>query len=351
MFVTSTPSGGRTRSPWRSPRAGLALLAGLGIAAALLASPQAVQAQVNEFRPLLKAKRFAEVEKLADSKLAANPNDTVALIAKSSAIVASGQKSRFDEAATLAERCVEISPKFSNCHEALGNALGSKAMANGILSAMGYATKIRDSFKAAVDLDPSNNSARFSLLQYYSAAPSIIGGGKARAQQFAAETTAAYPNVGRLLSAGLELSDKQTAKAEALALGASHGGADDLIEIQRNVLVGVGSQYVGDKKFADADRVFKELQMRFPSSEWGVYGLARVAQEQGDCARAVGLFDQALSMTNGANIHYRKAQCLQTLGDKPGAIAGFQKALNLKAGLSKGQTADAQEQLKALKSV
>ena len=194
-----------------------------------------------------------------------------------------GQETRLDEAVKLAEQCIAAHPQKTECHEALGNALGTKAMMGGIMSAIGYASNIRDAFK------------------------------------------------------------------KTLALSANPRGADVMLDTQRSTLVAVGTQYVRAKQFTESQRVFTDIEKRYPDSNWGAYGLARVLQEQGKHQEALPLFERALSVEAAAHVHYRLGQSLQAVSDKGRSIAAYEKALGFKPALSKKQRGDAQDQLKTLK--
>jgi tetratricopeptide (TPR) repeat protein len=303
----------------------------------------------NEYTALLKARKYAEVERAANAKLAQDPANADALVARSEAVLAMGPESRIEEAVKLGEQCVAAHPQVSNCHLAYGNALGSKAMNSGMMAAMRYAGTIRDSFAKAVELDPQNIDARFSMLQYYIQAPSIAGGGTAKAQAFATQTATVNADVGKLLVAMLDIGAEQYAKAEAAALAVRPGANEALADQQRDVLANLGGKYVNEKKYADAERVFQEVVKRFPDSDSGPYGLARVQQEQGKHREAIAGFEKALALADRPHIHYRIARSWQALNDKPKAIAAFEKALAFKGGLNKKFRADAEDQLKALK--
>ena len=306
-------------------------------------------AQAHDYSAAIKAKRYAEVEQAANAKLAADPINADALIARVDLITTQVQEARLDEAVKLAEQCIAAHPQKSECHEALGNAMGTKAMMGGIMSAMGYATNIRDAFKKAVELDAKNLDARFSLLTYYQQAPGIVGGGSGKAKELAADTNKVNPEAGKLMQAAIALADEDFAKAEALALSANPKGADVLLETQRSTLVTIGTQYARSKQYLEAQRVFTDLEKRYPDSNWGAYGLARVLQEQGKHQEALPLFERALSVEAAAHIHYRLGQSLQAVNDKGHAIAAYEKALSFKPALGKKQRSDAQDQLKTLK--
>jgi tetratricopeptide (TPR) repeat protein len=189
----------------------------------------------SEYQALIKEHRYAEAEHAADARLAQDPADRDALIAKSEAILGRGQASRIEEAVKLAEQCVAAHPRDSNCHLALGNALGAKASNAGV-SAMGYAHTIRDSFKQAVELDPHNLDARFALLQYYIQAPRVAGGGTGKAKALASETAAVNNDAAKLMQAALDLAAGHDDKAAAEALAVDARGDQALSDFQRDLL-------------------------------------------------------------------------------------------------------------------
>jgi tetratricopeptide (TPR) repeat protein len=304
------------------------------------------QAAANEYSALLKTRKYAEAERIANAKLAQEPANADALVAKSEAIISAG---RLEEAVKLGEQCVAAHPQVSNCHLALGNALGTKAMTAGIMSAIGYAGTIRDSFKKAVELDPHNMEARFSLLQYYMAAPGIVGGGSGKAQALAAQTASVNPDASKLMLARLDASDDKFAKAEAAVLAMPVSSNDAVADGQRDLMINLGNKYLSDKKYADSERLFREALKRFPDSDGAVYGLARLQQEQGRHREAITGMEQAIAMYSRAAPFYRIGQSQQALGDKAKAVAAFEKALSFTSGMPPKMKADAEEQLKLLR--
>jgi tetratricopeptide (TPR) repeat protein len=307
------------------------------------------QATANEYSALLKTHKYAEVERIASAKLAQDPGNAAALVAKSDAILGGSAEGRLEEAVKLGERCVAANPQVSDCHLALGNALGTKAMTAGIMSAIGYAGTIRDSFKKAVELDPHNMDARFSLLQYYMQAPSIVGGGTGKAQALAAQTATLNADAGKIMMAKLDTSDDHMTKAETMVLAMGNSSNEAVADAQRDLLNSIGNKYLTDKKHGDSERIYREAVRRFPDSDGALYGLARVQQEQGKHRDAIAGMEQVLAMTPRASAHYRIGQSQQALGEKAKAAASYEKALSFKSGMSKNMRADAEDQLKALK--
>lgn len=220
----------------------------------------------EDYSSLLRARRFAEVETLADARLAQDPGDAGALAAKSEAMVANGSPAQIDEAVKLAERCVASHPQLSICHLASGNALGAKAARAGLVAAMRYATRVRDDFAKAVELDPRNTDARFALLDYYMQAPAVVGGGKAKARALATQTQTINPAAARLMQAQLELEDKELAKAEATLISADPGNAQMAADRQRDLLTALAHRYAAENRHVDSERVRHILQQRFPGN-------------------------------------------------------------------------------------
>lgn len=307
-------------------------------------------ASASEYSALMKAKKYPEAERAAAAKLAQDPANAEAMAARTEAILAAGSEARTEEAVKQAEQCVATHAANATCHLVLGKALGSKAMQGGMMSAMGYAGTIRDSFKKAVEIDPRNVDARFSLLQFYMMAPGIMGGGTGKAETLAAQTAALNPEAAKLMQATLDLAAERVTKAETQAISARPGDDEELQERQEGLLLSIGMKYVSDKKFADSERVFRDAQKRYPASDNIAYGMARSQQEQGRHREAIAGFEQVLQKSAKPHLHYRIGQSLQALGEKVKATAAFEKALAFKSGLSKKMRADAETQLKALKA-
>ena len=321
---------------------------GLGaIAFGMLIAGQAIGA--DEYHALLKDRKFADVEKATTAKLAKDPADAIAMVARTRAILGA-RDGRYDEAAAQAEKCIAQHPQNAACHTAFGKALGSKAVAGGVTSAIGYAGKIRDAFKKAVELNPRDYEARFALLDYYMMAPFIVGGGDAKAQALARETASLNAEAAKLMTVSLDLKEDNLAKAEAGALALKPGNDDAIAQRHEEQLMAIGVTHLNDKKHAEAARVMAEAQKRYPDSPTIAFGIARVHQEQGKHREALAILDQVVIKTPLPHVHYRIAKSLQAMGDKPKATAAFEKALSFKTGLAKSLRSDAEEQLKALKS-
>jgi tetratricopeptide (TPR) repeat protein len=316
----------------------------------LFASLFAAQtASAHEFSPLLRAKKYTEADKAATARLAADANNADALMTKAHLILIEGKESRLDEGIKLAEQCVAAHPKNSECYEMRGNVMGTKAQKAGVLAAIGYIGTIKDSFKKAVELDPNNFGARASLLQFYLQAPLMVGGGLGKAKDFVVETRKVDAVAAALLQATIELSEKDFDHAAATALSVDAGANVAFQGKQRNVLTSVGHAMVSDKKYAEAEKIFREIIKRYAESPHGYFGLGLTLQEAGKAKEALPWLEKTNSIETSAVAFYRIGKSWQAFGDKTKAISAYEKSLAFKPELTKVARVDVENQLKTLR--
>ncbi|MEN9868894.1 MAG: hypothetical protein RL748_4484, partial [Pseudomonadota bacterium] len=316
----------------------------VGLAASVITS----SAGAHEFSNLVKQRKFAELEKAVNSKLAQDPKNADALIGKIDLILKQNQTARIDEAAQYADQCVAAHPNRSECHEMLGNVYGIKVQSAGAFSVMSMAAKSRTAFLRAVELDSKNFGARSSLGQFYIAAPGIAGGGLDKAQALVNETAKINSDAANLIQARIEIKRDQFAKAENLILAANPNGNNDLEFMQQSSLITLGGVLRDQKKWGDSERILKEAINRYGSNPSGVFALGRTYAAQDRHADAIAMYDKAIAIESRPYFLYHLALSHQALGNKPKAIDFFEKALVQKAGLDKRQRNDAEQQLKAL---
>lgn len=86
------------------------------------------------------------------------------------------------------ERAVRLEPGNSDYHMWLGRAYGRRAETSSFLTAPGLASKARQNFEKAFQLNPRNLEAAGDLFEYYLEAPSFMGGGLNKAKDLAEKT-------------------------------------------------------------------------------------------------------------------------------------------------------------------
>jgi len=89
---------------------------------------------------------------------------------------------RFDEASAECEQAVNLDGQSSNNHLWFGRALGEKAENASFISAFSLAKRARAEFEQAVNLNPRNVDALTDLGEFYTSAPSVVGGGDDKAE-------------------------------------------------------------------------------------------------------------------------------------------------------------------------
>jgi tetratricopeptide (TPR) repeat protein len=149
-------------------------------------------------------------------------NDAVSALTSHSDAESLNQLSRayyamenWDEAVKFGERAVSLDPDNAYYHLWLGREYGRKAAASKAFVAASYARKCKSEFERAVELDPSNVAARLDLAEYYTEAPSFMGGGLDKARDQATAAARYDAASAHLILARLAIKQKQYAEAEA----------------------------------------------------------------------------------------------------------------------------------------
>jgi tetratricopeptide (TPR) repeat protein len=91
----------------------------------------------------------------------------------------------YKKAQAAFEKAVEAQLGSSSLYHWLGKAYGRRAETSNPLSAPMLASKARQSFERAVELDPQNLEAVNDLFSYYMEAPGFLGGGIDKAEKLA----------------------------------------------------------------------------------------------------------------------------------------------------------------------
>lgn len=211
-----------------------------------------------------------------------------------------------------AEKAVALEPNNSAYHQRLGDAYGRSAQKASMLSQMGLARKCKAAYEKAVELDPRNIEARFSLLSYYQQAPGIVGGGMDKALAQAQEIKRLDPVRGRSALAGVHIAEKKY-----------------------------------DLAFAEYDAVLRET----PDDYAAHYQIGRIAALSGQqLDRGLASLRRCLAMTPPAGqpdhavVHYRIGGVFEKMGDKAAAKSAYETALKLAPQFA--QAADALKKLK-----
>lgn len=299
----------------------LALTLGLSMGAA--------QAQFKDaqLQALVDSGKTLELERVAQARLAAKAEDAEAAAALGLAAMNLGEEKKIDAAVAKLEHCTGKQSPSALCHYVLGSLSGMQAMNASVFRMPSLAGKSRDNLKRAVELDPQLYEARESLLQYYSMAPGIVGGGADKAQALIVETDKLNAEHAKLLRARLASAEKQWAVAER-ELGAVKAGENKELRVMlRKAWSQLGASQVTAKQIDGARGVFERVQRDFPEHAAGPYGLGRVLIEQNKPDEALAALERARGLEGAAGypIDYRLGLAFIAKGDKVQAKAALQR--------------------------
>ncbi len=115
----------------------------------------------------------------------------------------------YEKAEAAFAKLVASNPKNAEYHYWLGAAYGSQAQEASIFSQASLASKTKSEFEQAVALDPNQLEAREGLIDYYTFAPSLMGGSIDKAKEQAAEIRKRDAIKGHLAFARIYLRDKK----------------------------------------------------------------------------------------------------------------------------------------------
>jgi tetratricopeptide (TPR) repeat protein len=323
------------------------------LALALGAPAQAQYFKDPALEALLLANRFVELEKAANARLLAKPDDTQAVLAHAVLALRGGngapEAARRKAAMAQADTCVQRQPQAAACHYALGVVMGVQAMNEGMLKAASSAGRVKEALTQAVALDGAWFPARSALVEFYLTVPGVMGGSSAKAKELA--RSAATPEQVRALEARMLIgAEKFEAALQALAQvrpGTDQALADDVAGWVYVAGIALINQGHGERARAALERLSQER----PTDANAQWAMARVHAESGAHAEALKLYARlpGLEGSERMPIDFRSGISLQALGQKEAARAAFSRSVAAGKG-SKKALEEAKARLEQLAS-
>jgi tetratricopeptide (TPR) repeat protein len=299
-----------------------------------------------EFSALARARKTAEIESLARDRISKNSKDDLALWYLGRFVA--GDAKKREELIPKAEQCIKDMPQSARCHNVLGTLYGAAALSAGITAGIKYASRIKEMFAKAVELDPKQFDFRRDLNQFYLQAPGIAGGSVRKAVQNSTDYIAIDAARGQILRAEVHSYEKEFDKAEALLNGIKTGGDADLSESVRNAQSTLGFAYINAEQPARAQALFTRLLAADANFAIAHFGLGRALLEQKQLDQAIASMERGLQIDPKLTAHYRLGIAYQLKGDKPKATAMFKQFLTYS---NEGRAADdARKRLEQLKA-
>jgi len=259
------------------------------VTAPALALDQKLHAEVDA---LFKGREWAQAQAALEKATTAAPKDAEAWALLGQAHIALNNA---EGAVAALETAASLDPKSSNYQRQLGDAYGVSAQKAGLFGKISFAKKCKAAYDKAVELDPKNIDARWSVMEYCRQAPAIAGGGMDGAYAQAEEIRKLDPVRGRVALATL---------------------------------------YVADKKMVEAFGLFDEALQANPNDYVALYQLGRLSAMTGQRLDQ-GLASLRLCLTlpvpdgqpGPAPVNWRIGNLLEKKGDKAGARTAYQAAI------------------------
>lgn len=277
---------------------------------------------------LLSAGRANEALALLQSRTSSDKRDPQALHLLSRVYYSIGS---WDQAIKAGERAVALAPEHSNYHLWLGRAYGEKAENSNPFSAFGLARKAHAQFERAVELDGDNIDARSDLTEYYTEAPSFLGGGKDKARAQIEAIARKDSPTAHYLRARLAEKDKNFNEAEKeykAAINESKTPADHWVDL--------ASFYRERSNFSAMEEAIENASIA-PRKHSGmlVDAASVLFQAERNFPKAVELLRQYLSLPDKVEeapafrAEYLLGQVLEKMGDRMAAAKEYDAALVL----------------------
>jgi tetratricopeptide (TPR) repeat protein len=280
---------------------------------------------------------------LLNSQIQANPNDARAYNLMARVYF---QLEQWDDAIRAEEKAVAQAPNNSEYHQWLGRIYGEKAETVGkvhFVSAISLVRKVKAEFERAVALDPEgkNLSARADLAEFYTEAPSIMGGDKAKAKSLAEFVMKQDAALAHYMLARIE--EKQNAKDRAeQEYKAAIEASNDLARYW----ISLGSFYRRTGRLNEMQAsVMKSVSARREQGIALFDGASLLLNAGRDFPDAIKMFREYLSVDDPVEdgpafqAHYLVGMLLEKQGDPKAAAQEYRAALALAAEYQPAQEA------------
>jgi tetratricopeptide (TPR) repeat protein len=243
---------------------------------------------------------------------------------------------QWDNAVKNGERAVSLSPDNSMYHLWLGREYGEKASASNPLSAASWARKTKSEFELAVKLDPANVQAHADLAEYYTDAPSIMGGGVDKARDQATQVSKYDQATSHWILAIIAEKDKRYPDSEN-ELRQAIKAAKNPTQYWMNL----ASFFQRRSRLDDMQNAISQAVAQPNKSAEVYYNAASELYQSGrDFPSAVQYLKTYLASNNmvedapAFRAHYLLGRIYEKMDNKPGAVSEYKASLALASGFA-----------------
>lgn len=243
---------------------------------------------------------------------------------------------RLDDAEEFLEDAIEQNDKVADYHYWYGSALGNIAQKSNMMKQGILAPKIKDAFERTVALDPTNMSAHWGLIEFYTQAPGFMGGSWDKAM----ETARGIMKIK---------------KAEGYrALGIVNERQEKFGEAEKNFVAAykedslyiynLSNYYQRRKQNAKAFALFEDVIKNDPTDMLAVYQVGKLSAVSGEkldlgekCIVQYLKYQPKENEPTHAGANMRLAQIKEKRGNKAEAKKLYETALKMDASLKEAK--------------
>lgn len=239
----------------------------------------------------------------------------------------------YEKSINMFERAIELNANDSKYHSWLGKALSLAAINANLFRQISLANRIRSENEIALGLDQNNIDAMWGLLDFYLAAPGILGGSTKEALLQAAAIVK-IDSVDGLLAYGkvYDRSNEVELAKNVYLTGIDRFPGKDLFYMN------LASTYYDNEELQAAFLILEKLLIEIPESVRGYYQIGRLASLSGlnlergeECLRIYLKKESNDKSQELAWAHFRLGLVLEKSGSVYMARLEYEKAIELDA--------------------
>lgn len=236
---------------------------------------------------------------------------------------------KFDEAADYFEEATESrNGEVAEYYTWLGDTYGTIAGEANVFRQGILAPKMKAAWEKAIALDSKNLGARLSLIQFYTQAPSLMGGSMDKAKEMARQIKSFNAVQGHRSMGNLFVKEKNMAEAEMEFI--------EMVRLDPNMLSILGNFYMSTKAYEKSFALFDEAIKKNPMDMSAAYQLGRTCAVSGqrlDDGEAYLLrylaYTPKPNEPSHAGANMRLAQIYEKKGKKADAKLKYEAALKI----------------------
>lgn len=232
----------------------------------------------------------------------------------------------YSDAIDYFKEAVDENENNADYYAWLGNAYGVYTQGVSKIRQGFLAPKIKNNYEKAVAIDPQNLDAQLGLIEYYTQAPSIVGGSIDKALETAKTILTFNKKEGYLALSNVYQIQKKYEEAEQALI--------NLVAIDSMYATSLGTFYQNREMFDKAFSFFENLQISQPENTNAIYQFGRTSALSGkrpeEGKKSLEKY-MTLEIQNGspsyAAAKMRLAMIYEKKGDKVKAKALYQESL------------------------